>query len=390
MNAHSSNGVRDPVRVLMAVDSLGYGDERFHGAGRLLVEWSQALNAREGVELTTVVLRTPGDFKMPPDHRVSFLKRGLYDIRTLNDFRRLFRDQQIQVAHLQGFGSLAFGRLAARMLRIPVVATIHADHRFEPRGYPWFVRLADRALAPLTARCIAVSAATARFARAYQGFRESQIEVWHNPVDLSHFQPPSSEERAAARQSLGVPPGVLLVVAVARLDPVKGVDLLVEAWPTVVGRVPAARLLVVGEGAQRNDLVSSLTASGVLDSVEFLGYRSDVPRILHAADILALPSRSEGLPLAALEALATGVPVVGHAVGGVPELIVDGDNGRLVPPQPEALASALGEVLTDDDLRERLARRARPSVEGLSMRGYAEHLEQMYRETVEAKPATNK
>lgn len=364
----------------MAVDSLGYGGERFHGAGRLLVDWSRALRDR-GVELTTVVLRSPGAFNVPPGLEILYLRRGLYDVRTIRDFRRLLRERRIQVAHLQGFGSLAFGRLAARTLGVPVVATIHANHKYEPRGYPWFVQLADRAFAPLTTRCIAVSQATASFAKSHQGFRDSQVEVWRNPVDLSAFQPPSVEERAASREALRLPLDVPLVVAVARLDPVKGVDLLVEAWPSVIDKVPSALLLVVGEGIQRDELTSRVSALGLVDSVQFLGYRSDIPDILHAADVLALPSRSEGLPLAALEALASGIPVVGHAVGGVPELIVDGDNGRLVPPDPDALAAALTEVLSDAALRERLARRARPSVEELSLSGYAERLERMYRAT---------
>jgi glycosyltransferase involved in cell wall biosynthesis len=382
LNAYGTDSAREPVRILIAVDRLGYGDDRFHGAGRLLVEWSQALHER-GVDVTTVVLRSARAFKTPPGHEILYLNRGMYDPRTIGDFRRLLRERRIQVAHLQGFGSLAFGRLAARSLRIPVVATIHADHTFEPRGYPWFVKLADRLFAPLTARCIAVSEATARFARSYQGFKESQIEVWHNPVDLSRFRPPSQDERVAVRKSLGVPPDTLLVVAVARLDPVKGVDILVEAWPSVVRQVASARLLVVGEGRQRDELVSALSSQGALDSVQFLGYRSDVPDILHAADLIVLPSRSEGLPLAALEGLASGLPVVAHAVGGVPELIVDGDNGRLIPPHPEALAAALTEVLSDRTLRARLALRARPSVEKLSLRDYAERLEQMYRQTAD-------
>lgn len=368
---------QDPIRVLISMDRLGYGEERYHGAGRLILEWSRALQDR-GLDVTTVVLRSARAFKKPAGLQISFLERGLYDLRTIGDFRRLFRERRIQIAHLQGFGSLAFGRLAALSLRIPVLAHVHAIHHSESGGYPWFVQVADRSLARFTARCIAVSEATARFATSYQGFRASQVEVWHNSVDLSMFRPPSSAERATVRKSLGVPLDALVVVAVARLDLVKGVDLLVEAWPAVVRRVPSARLLVVGEGSQRDDLVSALASQGQLDSVEFLGYRNDIPRILHAADVLALPSRSEGLPLAALEALASGLPVVAHAVGGVPELIVDGENGRLVPPRPEALAAALIEVLSDGVLRERLALRARPSVEGLGVQDYAERLEQMY------------
>lgn len=370
-----------PIRVLVAMDRLGYGDGRYHGAGRLVVDWSHALRAR-GIDVTTVALRSPGVFDAPGDIPISVLDRGMYDLRTIGDFRRLFRERDIDIAHLQGFGSLTFGRLAALTCGIPVVAHVHANHRAETGGYPWFVQAADRALAPLTAQCIAVSDATAEFAVSRQGFSPSRVAVWHNSVDLARFQPPSPGERAAARASLELPPEAPVAAVVARLDRVKGVDLLLQAWQSVVGRVPTARLLVAGEGPLRDDLLAQLASSGAQDSVDFLGYREDVPRVLHAADLLVLPSRSEGMPLAALEALGCGLPVVAHAVGGVPELVVDGTNGRLVPPRPAALAAALADVLSDDVQRERLARGARSSVENLGVNTYAERLERLYREVL--------
>lgn len=373
----------EPIRALIAMDRLGYGDGRYHGAGRLVIDWTRALQDR-GVDVTSVVLRSPGTFEKPAGLRVELLDRGLYDPRTLGDFRRLIRERQIQVAHLQGFGSLTFGRLAAAMARIPTIAHVHADHAAETGGYPWFVQVADRTLAPLTTCCIAVSEDTARFATTSQGFRPNQVQVWHNPVDLEQFRPPSADQRAASRESLGLPADAPVAIAVARLDLVKGIDLLVEAWPEVVRRVSDARLVVVGEGPMRGELVSALSAHGVLGSVDFLGYRSDVAFVLRAADVLALPSRSEGMPLAALEGLATGLPVVGHAVGGVPELVVDGRNGRLVPPEPHLLAAALADVLGDASLRSRLASDARKSVEPLGLGPYAERLEGLYRRLVEA------
>lgn len=367
-----------PIRVLMAMDRLGYGGDRYHGAGRLIVDWSRALGER-GVDVTTVVLRSPGSFNVPEDLPIVHLGRGRYDWRTIGDFHRLIRERRIDVLHLQGFGSLGFGRLAALVNRVPVVAHVHADHHAETGGYPWFVLVADRILARLTTYCIAVSEATAEFAVSWQGFRPSRVEVWHNSVDLARFHPPTPGERAAARESLGLPVTAPVAALVARLDHVKGVDLLAEAWPSVVRELPDARLLVVGEGPLRDDMMAVLASRGAADSVDFLGYRNDIPDILHAADVLALPSRSEGMPLAALEALASGVPVVAHDVGGIPELVVDDVNGRLVPPRPEALAKALSAVLADRGLQKRLARQARPSVENLDVVAYAERLEGLYR-----------
>lgn len=367
-----------PIRVLIAMDRLGYGTDRYHGAGRLIVDWSRALRGR-GVDVTTVVLRSRGSFESADDLPIFYLDRGVFDPRTIRDFHRMIRERRIDILHLQGFGSLTFGRLAAFATRVPVVAHIHADHHAETGGYPWYVLLFDRILARFTTHCIAVSEATAEFAVSWQGFPRSRVEVWHNSVDLTRFRPPSRAERAEARRSLGLPTDATVVAVVSRLDHVKGVDLLMEAWPSVARDVSNARLLVVGDGPLRDSLVSDLYARGAADSVDFLGYRSDVPRLLHTSDVFVLPSRSEGMPLAALEALASGLPIVAHAVGGVPELVVDGVNGRLVPPHPKALAEALSGILADRELRERLARQARPSVEKLGLHAYAERLEVLYR-----------
>jgi glycosyltransferase involved in cell wall biosynthesis len=374
----------EQLRVLIAMDRLGPDDERYHGAGKLVVEWTRALRDR-GLYVVPVVLRRPGalgEGLLRAGFPIVFLERGLYDPRTLLDFRDILRDHRIQIAHLQGFGSLTFGRLAARMLGIPVVAHVHANHVAETRGYPWFVGVADRLLAPLTDRCIAVSSATVEFAVARQGFRREGIDVWPNPVDLSAFRPPMPAQRAAVRADLDVPPDAVLVVCLGRLDYVKGVDILAEAWPSVARQAPDARLLIVGDGPLRETVRGALETARALDSARLLGYRGDVAAILGAADLLVMPSRSEGSPLAALEALATGIPVVGSRVGGMPELIDDGENGLLVEPDAAALAGALTTVARDAKLRERLAAGARPSVRSRDLADYAERLEGLYRQTI--------
>lgn len=367
-----------PIRVLLAMDRLGSAGGYFHGAGRLLVDWSRALRGR-GLDVTTVILRASGVHDEEAHGPITILRRARFDPRAIGDFRRLYRRHRIQVAHLQGFGSLTFGRIAAWTLGIPVVAHIHADHRAETGGYPWFVQVADHLLAPLTRRCLAVSQSTARFATSAQGFRASDVEVWHNPVDLDRYRPPSPEERRSVRRELGLANDDLVVVTVARLDRVKGVDILARDWPAIARRVPSARLLLVGQGALREDLLSVLESEGVLPTVTMTGYREDVAHVLHAADVLALPSRSEGMPLAALEALASGLPIVAHAVGGIPELVVDGQNGILVPLETGAMAEGLIGILSNDRRRERLARQARSSVVTRGLDAYAARLESFYR-----------
>src|SRR5690242_2377146 len=297
------------TRVLLANDRLGYDDARFHGAGRLMVEWTRAL-LRHGVNVTPVILRQPGSLGAAVKAEglpFVFLNRHPYDPGTLVDFIQLLRHHRIQVLHLQGFGSTFFGRLAARLLGLPVIVHVHADHRFEPKSYPPLVRACDQALAPHTDHVVAISAAVARFATEQQGFAPDNVEVMHNPVDLGRFRPATAESRRAAREGLGLEPQQPVAICVARFDPVKGVDVLVEAWATVVSMSPRPTLLLAGDGPLRDSLEQQARNLGIMDSIRFLGYRSDVESLLPAADICVVPSRSEGLSLAAIEAMATGL-----------------------------------------------------------------------------------
>lgn len=372
----------EPLRVLLSMDRLGYGNEHYHGAGRLMVEWTRAL-LDQGVAVTPVVLREAGALGERARREglpFVFLERGLYDPRTLLEMARLMRHHRIQVAHLQGFGATAFGRVAATLTGVPVIVHVHTDYRFEPKGYPWFVRLFDRALAPRTDLALAVSEYARRFAVEVQGLPPERTRVVHSPVDLSCFSPASPEERAVYRSELGLADHERAVVCVTRFHPVKGVDVLLESWRGIVAEVPAARLLLAGEGPLREELERMAERTGVVETVRFLGYRQDVRAFLSAGDLAVIPSRSEGFCLAGLEALACGVPVVATRVGGNPELVRDGENGVLVEPEdPTALAAAIVRLLADEALRNRLAGRARESVRRYGLDAYARTLVDCYR-----------
>jgi glycosyltransferase involved in cell wall biosynthesis len=150
----------------------------------------------------------------------------------------------------------------------------------------------------------------------------------------------------------------------ARLVPRKGHADLLAAMPALVRRVPDVLVLAAGGGPLGHVLPALAEASGLAGHVRFLGHRADVPDLLAASDVVVLPSRVEGLPLAVLEALAAGRPVVATRVGGVAEAVDDGVTGRLVPPRaPAELAAAVGELLTDDGRRAAMALAARTVAE---------------------------
>jgi glycosyltransferase involved in cell wall biosynthesis len=370
------------VRVLLACDRLGHENGGLHGAGRCMVEWTRGLMAR-GVEVTPVILRAPASLQAAVEGLpFVFLQRSSFDPRTVLDLLSLIRRREIQVLHLQGHGCSMLGRLAARVARRPAIVHAHADYRLSPKGYPWYVRLADRALARSTALPISVSEHLVTFMAEEQGFRREQIEVIRNPVDRERFRPATGEERVDARAALGLGPTDRVTLALGRLDRLKGIDVLLEAWRALAERHPSAVLLLAGDGPERASLERWAQGRG-LRSVRFLGQRSDVRSLLWAADVLAMPSRQEAMPMAALEALACGVPVVGSRVGGIPEIVRDGENGILVPAEDAgALARALDGLLSDPARRNTLSDAAGRLIAPYGLDVFAERLEARYRDLV--------
>ncbi|WP_343073251.1 glycosyltransferase family 4 protein [Pyxidicoccus fallax] len=173
-----------------------------------------------------------------------------------------------------------------------------------------------------------------------------------NGVDLETFRPATPEERASLRASLGLAPEGPLVVYAGRLAPEKGPDVLLSAWARVHRAVPSARLAILGDGALLGALREAAAREGLGASVLFTGPVRDVPAWLRAADVFALPSRTEGLPVALLEGMAAGLVCVATRVGGTPEVLENGRHGRLVAPErPEALAEGLVEALTRPEAR---------------------------------------
>ncbi|MCL3819370.1 glycosyltransferase family 4 protein [Aeromicrobium wangtongii] len=172
--------------------------------------------------------------------------------------------------------------------------------------------------------------------------------------------------RSAARSELGLGPDQPVVITVGRLTVMKGHRYLVDAVPLLLRRFPDLVVVIVGEGHLRSALEEQAERLGVAHAVRFVGHRADARGLLDAADVFVLPSRHEGMPLAALEAMDAGLPVVGTRVIGTSEAVADGISGRLVPPgRPAALAVALDELLSEPALRRRMAAAGRQRFEEL-------------------------
>jgi glycosyltransferase involved in cell wall biosynthesis len=292
---------------------------------------------------------------------------------------------------------------------IPVLHTEHSDHVAHAKS--WQGKLRARLLWRQTARwakkICCVSEDIAASVRRWGTVPAGKVDVVLNGIDTEIYDrnwDVGIGSRKSVREELGVPEGALVVGTVGRLVEVKRQDLLVRAFAKVVQRFegeaslarrvsegedrrdayPTARLLVVGDGPERNRLQELVRALGLQEHVIFAGYQARPERFYRAMDVFALSSRHEGLPLALLEAWASGVPVVVPEVGGIAKLVTSGQTGLLFPREDEtSLAESLIRVLSDGAMALRLAAAGRSAVEDrYSLSRMAEDYQRLYLQLV--------
>jgi len=269
------------------------------------------------------------------------------------ELARTLQRHQITVAHSHEFTMAFYGAWAARQAGIPHVFTMHGGRYYANRLRR---RLALRAAAMLSDAVIAVSDVVGERLARDIWLARSRVTTIPNGV------PAEPSARATLREELRLPTGAILIVAVGTLFPVKGHRYLLEAVARLTAHHPGLHVAIAGRG-DREPLAAFAAALSVAERVHLLGPRADVSNVLASADVFALPSLSEGLPLALLEAMFASRPIVASAVGEVPTALEQGRAGVLVPPgDAAALADALDRLLADPEdaraLGERAARRA--------------------------------
>lgn len=267
----------------------------------------------------------------------------------------VFVRERAEVVHTHNPQSLVYAAPAGRAARCRVVHTKHGDSQDAPRRM-WLRRQA----ATLVDAFVSVSRKTEEHARRVGEGPLDRLHVIENGVDLTRFRP-DPEAGPALRAELGLPPGTRLVGSVGRLAEVKNHALLLRATAPLLG--PEVRPILLGEGDERAALSDLAALLGRSAEVHLLGQRRDVPRVMAALDLFVLSSRNEGLPLVVIEAMATGIPVISTAVGGVPDVVVSGETGLLVSDDDAlALRAAIERLLVDRELAQRLGARGRERV----------------------------
>lgn len=287
------------------------------------------------------------------------------DLKALVALYRLFRRERPHIVHTHTAKAGVLGRVAARLAGVPVV--VHTYHGHVLHGYytplqNWFLRRAERGLGLLSDRLVTVSEQVKRDLVWYHVARAGKILVIPLGLDLEPFLA-SAGQRGKLRRELRLSNGEPLVGIVGRIFPIKNHRLFLEAAARVAAELDSARFLVVGDGVLRSAMEDYARALGIAHRVVFTGWRRDLPLIYPDLDVLVVSSNNEGTPVSAIEAMAAGCPVVATRVGGLPDLIADGQTGCLVPPRdPAALAAGILRLLHDRETARSMGEAAQAMV----------------------------
>jgi glycosyltransferase involved in cell wall biosynthesis len=345
------------LRVCHVIHTLAPG-----GAERVLIDLARAA-PQANLELSVLSLMPQAEHLYVGMLRglgVRVQSMGLYsrwDLRAFHRVLPLVRQLQPDLLHTHLKHADLIGAFAARRLALPMVSTLHVvEDRPAPlkRAQRW---LAAQARMSTADRTLAVSDAVRRWYLETFPADPARVLTVHNGV-MQPLLRVQSGARDRLRQSLGVPPGSVMATMVGLLRPGKGhTDLITSATKMPVSL--DLHIVIVGDGPLRPALEAMAARNGAAGRVHFTGYRTDVPAILVASDIVVQPSLFDALPTALIEGLAAGLPAVASRVGGIVEIVTP-DVGILVPPgDPDTLARSLIELARDPQRRWQMGRAAR-------------------------------
>ncbi len=304
--------------------------------------------------------------------------RGTWDLASVLGLAAIMRSLKPEVVHWHAARAHAIGAMAslldpgpARVLSRRVVFPVRRS-------------VGSRLLYALPVDRIAAISGAVRDALVRSGVDSRKIDIV--PSGIEPMPRPDGTRRSELRLRLGAGEGDVAAIAVSALAPGKGHGDLLRAMAVAVEEAPGLKLWLAGEGPLLARLQAEARALGLEPSVQFLGFRTDIQALLHAADFFCLATQSEGLGSSILEAMSAGLPVVATRVGGIPEIVEEGGTGVLVPASdPAALAGAMARMAGDRGLRETMGARARERASLFSAERTAEMTDRVYRAALEAR-----
>ena len=378
-----------PSNIIYMIDGLGLG-----GAERLMIPLLANLDRQAFLPRVCVFQVRDGN-PIAADLKALGVPVDLLPIPRLRDLSalprllRYLRETEAHLVHTQLEFANILGNLAARGARLPSVCTVHTipsqeDMKAKTRLHQDVEFFCLRNFCDMV---ISVSEEADRFHKQVGRLSPRKTTTLYNGIDLARFTADSQRaDPQAVRRELGIPAAAPLLITVAVLRELKGIQFMIQAMPAILARQPEARYLVVGDGDHRAQLVEEVRRLGLESRVIFAGARKDIPALMPAADIFVLPTLTEALPTVLAEAMAARLPIVASCVGGVPEMVADGANGRLLEPgDPRLLAETCLELLARPEVRAAMGAQGRSIVEQkFDVRVQAGHLRALYQRLMES------
>jgi len=265
---------------------------------------------------------------------------------------RLLKCHKFDIIHTHAYSAGTIGRMSAFLAGVPVIIS-HNHSVYDYYGK--FYNLVEWFLSLITDRVICISEVVNGFANKTQRINSKKLITIHNGIDdVCDLTEKSSSD---LKKELGIPINHPVICTISHMEEHKGLKYLLEAASLLLQSKNDVSFLLVGEGVLKKELKILCADLKIEKNVIFAGEQSDISEILSLSDIFVLPSLREGLPLTILEAMACGKPVIATNVGGIPEIVKDGENGILVyPKDPETLYMAMNELLGDREKREKMGR----------------------------------
>ena len=380
------DGGLQKVRLCYLITELNVG-----GAEKVLLGLATLL-PKDRYEVLVACLFDPGpvadEIRAAGVPVVDLGMRNKVDVRAAFRLYALLHSRRIQILHAHMFHANLLAALVGRAARTPVVLATRQTVNIGGTVREWINRLTIA----LCDAMVTVSRQVHEVQRRMPWIDPAKLVVIPNGVPIEAAPSYSAASAQALRREWGIDTDGMVAGTVARLGAEKGHTFLLEAVAKVQNCLPQAKFLFVGDGPMRPQLEDRARILGVADSIIFAGLRHDIPTILSLFDLFVLPSLWEGLPMAVLEAMAAGLPVVATAVGGTPEVVLDGITGLLVPPRdPQALAEGILRLLRDPDLRQRMGGAGRERVAAhFSVEQMVQRTEKLYEQLLAEKGLARK
>jgi L-malate glycosyltransferase len=336
------------IRVAIVIDSLQTG-----GAQKLVSAFVASAD-RYGIEPFVINLRPGGSPAILNEIRAAGVdvttipSRSLFGLKRFRWLVKFFRESKIDIVHTHLLYANILGSTAAHQAKVPVVCTLHST-RFEKGRRPHLLLtlLENVCLRNFADRILAVGEKVASVQRRH--YRGRTVDVITNGIPKPKF--PSAQERERLRREITGDGSNSVVITVGRFTGAKGYEDMIEAFHLLRERAPNPKLMMVGSGPKVETIKSQIEDLDLRQSVILTGEREDIPQLLALSDVFASSSHREGLPLAVLEAMMAGLPVVATSVGDIPNVVTK-ETGVVVPPHhPELLADALEDLLKNPQKR---------------------------------------